>query len=259
MENEETKAANTNDSVSADNADSETVEFTDGLNVQEQTNQNDNLIDKTKAFSERLKREKAKLEAEYENRKNEDLNKVAVSRGFKDWKELSEYSKNDTLKELGIQDPDKFNQYVNNAIAENPIVVEAQRIINAQKAKDQEELLANAIKEINKLDSDIKTVDDLTKIDKYDEFYGLVEKGYSLPDAYKVIAFDKITSNKAAAAAQSVITNTNSKEHFKPMQGGKSKDVVVPPEILEGYKKNMPDMTEQEIREHYMKYVGGNN
>lgn len=255
---EELKAANTNSNIGADNANGKDVEFTDGAPAQEsQPQNNNNTQDKTKAFSERLKRERAKMEQEFNSKKQQELDAVAVSRGFKDWKELNDYTKKDALEELGIKDADKFNNFLNSAIAENPVIAEAQRIINAQKEKERNDLLVSAISEINKLDSDIKTVDDLTKIDNYDEFYSLVEKGYSLPDAYKIVAFDKITSNRAAAAAQNVITNNNSKEHFKPLGGGKATDVVVPSDVLESYRKNMPDMTDQEIKAHYSKYLGG--
>jgi hypothetical protein len=59
-------------------------------------------------------------------------------------------------------------------------------------------------------------------------------------------------------SSQNVITNIDSKGHLKTTTGAKTKEIVVPDEVLASYRKNMPTMTEQEIREHYAKFVGGN-
>ena len=236
--------------VDADN--DEKVEFTDGTPVK------DDKRAATKAFSNRLKEERAKIEKEYAEKKQKELNDIAVSRGFKDWDELSAYNDRDALEEMGIKDPEKFNSYVDKLVSKNPSVIEAQRIIESNREKEQEEIIKTAISEINSVDPDIKSVDDLVNIPNYDAYYDLVSKGYSLTDAYKIVAFDKITSHKAASAAQVVKNNINSKGHMKSMSGGQPNDVVVPEDVLAEYHKNLPNMTEQEIKDHYKKYLGGN-
>ena len=209
--------------VNVDNAnDNEKVEFTDGTPKKEDTKA------ATKAFSNRLKEERAKIEKEFAEKKQRELDDIAVSRGFKNWDELSAYNDKDTLTELGIKDPDKFNSYVDKLVSKNPSVIEAQRIIESNKEKEQEEIIKTAISEINSFDPDIKSVEDLLNIPNYDTYYDLVRKGYSLTDAYKIVAFDKITSNKAASAAQVVKNNIDSKGHMKSMTGGATNDVVVP-------------------------------
>ena len=236
--------------VDADN--DEKVEFTDGTPVK------DDKRAATKAFSNRLKEERAKIEKEYAEKKQKELDAIAVSRGFKDWNELNDYNDRDTLEQLGIKDPDKFNSYVDNLVSKNPSVIEAQKIIESNKEREQEEIIKTAISEINAFDSDIKSVDDLLNMPNYDAYYDLVSKGYSLTDAYKIVAFDKITSNKAASAAQVVKNNIESKGHMKSMTGNATNDVVVPEDGLAMYHKNLPNMTEQEIKDHYKKYLGGN-
>lgn len=252
--------------VNADNAGSEEVTFVDGSPTQKTTEEpiktveTDETSEKnktTKAFSERLKREKQKIEQEAEVKRIAELDKIAKARGFEDWNEMNAYTKNEQLETLGIKDANAFNAYVDEVISNNPVVKEAKRVLETQKEREQEALLTQAVTEINKVDSDIKSINDLIALENYDEFYGLVEKGYSLPDAYKIIAFDKIASKKAASAAQNVITNINNKGHLKTSKGTTTNEVVVPEDILAGYKKNMPGMTDQEIREHYTKFVGG--
>lgn len=254
---EEIKAANaattTDDNVQSaepvadvDNAnDNEKVEFTDGTPKKEDSRAT------TKAFSNRLKEERAKMEKEFADKKQKELDEIAISRGFKNWDELSAYNDKDTLEELGIKNPEKFNSYVDKLVSKNPSVIEAQRIIESNREKEQEEIIKTAISEINSFDSDIKSVDDLFNMPNYDEYYKLVSKGYSLTDAYKIVAFDKITSHKAASAAQVVKNNINSKGHMKSITGSATNDVVVPEDVLAMYHKNLPNMTEQEIKDHY--------
>lgn len=246
-------------SVNIDNAgDDETLNFIDGNSDAESTviKEDDKKIS-TKAFSERLKREKEIIQKESEKTRLAELDKIAVAKGYKNWKDLEQFDKKEKLERLGIEDADTFNSVIDDAVANNPVVLEAKKVIESQKEREQKAILDSAIMEISEIDSDIKSVNDLIALDNYDEFYGLVERGYSLPDAYKIIAFDKIANKKAASAAQNVITNINSKGHMKTTKGEQTKEVNVPDEVLASYRKNNPDMTEDEIRKHYSKFIGG--
>lgn len=251
-------ADNATDATDAGSDDNENVTFTDGDAGNESSDaSNTSKKDNTKAFSERLKREKLKIEKEFADKKQAEMDQIAISRGFKNWKELETYSQKERLEAMGIQNTDDFNKYVEEIVAKSPIIEEAKRILESQKQKEEQAMITDAISQISAVDPDIKSLDDLIKLENYDEFYGLVEKGYSIPDAYKIVAFDKITARKVDSATENVITNANSKNHMKPLSGGKSREISVPQDILDTYRKNMPNMSEQEIREHYSKFVGG--
>lgn len=251
-------ADNESDATDAGSDDNENITFTDGDAGNESSDvSNTSKKDNTKAFSERLKREKLKIEKEFANKKQAEMDQIAISRGFKNWKELETYSQKERLEAMGIQNTDDFNKYVEEIVAKSPIIEEARRVLESQKQKEEQAMITEAISQISAVDPDIKSLDDLIKLDNYDEFYGLVEKGYSIPDAYKIVAFDKITARKVDSATENVITNANSKNHMKPISGGKSREISVPQEVLATYRKNMPHMSEQEIREHYSKFVGG--
>ena len=251
-------ADNKSDATDAGSDDNENITFTDGDAGNESSDaSNVSKKDNTKAFSERLKREKLKIEKEFATKKQAEMDQIAISRGFKNWKELETYSQKERLEAMGIQNTDDFNKYVEEIVAKSPIIEEARRVLESQKQKEEQAMITEAISQISAVDPDIKSLDDLIKLDNYDEFYGLVEKGYSIPDAYKIVAFDKITARKVDSATENVITNANSKNHMKPISGGKSREISVPQEVLATYRKNMPHMSEQEIREHYSKFVGG--
>ena len=246
-------------SVNTDNAGSE-EDFVDGtLNAESETKKTEDKKTTTKAFSERLKNERQRIEKESEAKRLAELDKIAINKGYKNWKDLEQSDRKEKLEKIGIEDANTFDSLVDDAVSNNPIVIEAKKVIESQKEREQKAALDTAINEISKLDSDIKSVDDLFALENYDEFYGLVEQGYSLPNAYKIVAFDKITSKKTASAVQNVITNVNSKGHIKTTKGGPTKETVVPDEVLASYRKNNPYMTEDEIRKHYAKFVGGEN
>lgn len=256
IETSEIEETEVEEVIAADDAvseDSETPVWTDGESVE---NEEEDKLTKTKAFSKRLKEEREKILKDAELKKQAELDKVAEARGFKDWEELQEYNTKDRLEAMGISDPVAFNAILEEAIAKNPIVVEAQKVIESQKEREQEETIRSAIGEITKIDSDIKSINDLIKLENYDEFYSLVSKGYSLPDAYKVVAFDKLATKRETRAAQNVMTNIDSKNHLKTTTGTISKDILVPEDVMMGYKINMPNMTDDEIRKHYAKFVG---
>ena len=251
-------ADNMSDATDAGSDYNENITFTDGDASNESSDaSNVSKKDNTKAFSERLKREKLKIEKEFANKKQAEMDQIAISRGFKNWKELETYSQKERLEAMGIQNTEDFNKYVEEIVAKSPIIEEARRVLESQKQKEEQAMITEAISQISAVDPDIKSLDDLIKLENYDEFYGLVEKGYSIPDAYKIVAFDKITARKVDSATENVITNANSKNHMKPISGGKSREISVPQEVLATYRKNMPYMSEQEIREHYSKFVGG--
>ena len=252
------------DSVNTDNAGGEELEFVDGASGEEVVNTEESQTveetDKkisTKAFSNRLNREKEKLERELAEKKKADLDNIAKTKGFENWEDFEKSHRRENLEKIGIADEDAFTSLVNDAVMSNPTVVEAQRVIEAQREREQKAVLDAAINEISSIDPDVNSIDDLLSLDNYDGFYDLVEKGYSLPDAYKIISFDKISSKKAASAAQNVINNISSKGHITTTKGTQTKEITVPDEVLNTYRKNNPDMTEDEIRKHYSKFVGG--
>ena len=249
----------TGSSVNTENAGGdEELNFVDGNPIAKETETEDN--DKkisTKAFSERLNREKLKLQKDIEEKKKADLDNVAVSKGYKNWKDFEQANRKEKLEKIGIEDEETFTSLIDDAVTNNPIVLEAQRVIEAQREREQKAVLDAAIHEISGIDPDIKSLNDLLALENYNEFYDLVEKGYALPDAYKIISFDKLSNKKAASAAQTVMNNVNSKGHITTTKGTQTKEVTVPDGILQGYRKNNPDMSEDEIRKHYSKFVGG--
>lgn len=213
--------------------------------------------DKTKEYSERLKKDREAIRKEIEDEQNEKLERIARSRGFDSWEELEEYSRNQELEELGVSDKEAFNNYINNVISNNPEILKAKKIIAEQERRDSERRLEEDVKEISKLDGSIKTVTDLINHPSYANIVERVKKGASVLDAYKLENFDALTGRATDAAVQHVYNNINNKSHMKSVTGNGTDDIVVPDDVYMAYKKNLPNWTDEQIKKHYAKEMKG--
>lgn len=250
-------------------ADNEIEELVDGT---EYANGNDEVVDetvidavedtedekkaRTKEYSERLNKEREKIRAEIESQQQTKLDAIAKTRGFDTWDELEEYSERERLEHIGVTDHDGFKSLMEEMIQKNPTVRQAQEILAKQEQERRDSFVKEQIKEINSFDTDIKTIDDLTRLDRYDDLVKKVEKGYDLVDAYKLVYFDKVKNKEVESTKQKVLNNLESKEHLKTVSGGAAKEIHVPADIMAMYKKNIPSMSEADIRKHYAKMNG---
>lgn len=214
--------------------------------------------DTTKEYSERLKKEREKIRVEEEKTALVRMEKFAKNRGFESIEEMEEYDETERLQKIGVTDRDVFKKYVDDSISTNPTVIEAQKIIDAQKQRDKELYVKEQIAQISELDDSIKSLDDLAELDKYDDYIEKVKAGMTFVDAYKVIYFDKLATKRSEAAKTEALKNINSKKHMKSTSGsGTPNNITVPADIFAMYKKNIPSMTDADIRKHYAKSIGG--
>ena len=213
----------------------------------------------TKEYSERLKNDREKIRKELEEENNKRMDSIAKSRGFENWKELEEYSNKEQLQNLGVNDTDAFEKYLNNIIENNPEMIKARAIIAEQQQKDAERQLNDQVTEIGKLDSSIKNVNDLLNHPSYEKVLNRVKNGANLVDAFKLENFDTLTGRASDAAVQHTLNNINNKSHVKTTSGSASSDVVVPTEVYAMYKRNLPNWTDEQIKKHYAKETGGEN
>lgn len=238
--------------------DEDEVELTDSdtedaISEEKQDENNDKTskkeVDTTKAFSDRLKQKTQEIEKKY----NEKLENIAKNKGYNTWEEFEKAINRDALVEAGVEDPDKFADVLKRMINESPDVVKAREIIEQQKQAEQDEIMNKELKLIHEVDDTIETLDDISKLDNCDAIIEKLNKGYSLYDAYVLCNINKISQINQEKKDKSKINNTNSKSHMKTATGGSSNHVEVPTEIYNTYKKNLPNWTDKQIRDHYAK------
>lgn len=242
--------------VDGDNIEDD-VTFTDDTSESEEqdTSKNEDAHVKTatKKYSERLNNDRAKIREDVEKEYTAKLDRIAKARGFENWAELEDYSAQQQLEELGVQDKDAFKNYINNIIDNNSEVLRARQIIAEQQEREAKRQLEEQVAEIGKLDSSIASVNDLLSHPSYDRIVERVKKGANIVDAYKLENFDALTGRNTEAAKQSVYNNINNKSHVNTVRGTSPNDVVVPNDIMAIYKKNFPHWTEEQIKKHYAK------
>lgn len=157
------------------------------------------------------------------------------------------------LEEKGI-DP----KLIDRMIAQNPVVMQAQQVIEKSKATEAEAQLQRDLAEVSKYDPNIKGIQDLAALPNFPDMVALVERNnLSLLDAYKMVNFDNFIQHTNEAARQQAINQMRGKSHL-PSQGTgvatENDDVEVPAEIMSRWKSE--GKTEKQIRELYKSVAG---
>ena len=156
------------------------------------------------------------------------------------------------LQEKGI-DP----SYIDRAIASNPMVLQASRIIQQQQQAAADNALQNDISEVMKIDPNIKSFDDLANMPNFSEIARQVERGLSLVEAYKMVNFNNYMQHTNEAARQQAINQMRGKSHLPSQPNNVSTcndDVEVPEEIMKSWKSE--GKSEKQIRDLYRTVAG---
>lgn len=132
---------------------------------------------------------------------------------------------------------------------------ESAAILERIRQEEAEARLTAELSEIAKIDSSIKSVEDLAGAENYETFYALVQKGYSMVDAYKLANFEKLSGKAAAAERQRALTLAASKDHLKSTRARGEGAAVVPADVRAMYQALNKGATEAEIRAHYNRFL----
>lgn len=153
------------------------------------------------------------------------------------------------LQEKGV-DP----QVINRMIAQNPVVMQAQQVIEQSQMNSAKYALQNDFAEVQKLDPSIKTIQDLANLPNFDEMLTLIDRNkLSLVDAYKLTNYGRSSD----VARQQAINQMRGKEHLASQPTGvatENDDVEVPAEIMKSWKAE--GRKEKDIRAIYKKVAG---
>ena len=156
------------------------------------------------------------------------------------------------LQEKGI-DP----MLIDRMIAQNPVVMQAQQVIEQTKQTEAQVRMQRDLAELNKYDPNIKTFEDLANLPNYREmvnFVALTNGRASIVDAYKALNFDNFIQQTNQAARQQAINQMRGKDHLASQPTGvatETDEVEVPAEIMKSWKAE--GKTEKQIRETYKK------
>lgn len=248
-------ADNTADNDTSDEGEPAGVELDDTTSDAPSNEVNNEPVDKTKAFSERLKQKTKEVENKFKKEYEDKLLNIAKINGYNSWEEMEKSNNKNALIDAGVEDIEKVEGLIKKLIEQNPDVIEAKRIIEKNKEREEELTLNEELEKINKIDNSISTLDDISKLDNCQEIIDKLNKGYSLYDAYILSNFNNIKTNIKEASKKSALNNIDSKSHMKTTTGGNSDNINIPQDVLAMYRKNLKGWTDKQIKEHYEKQM----
>ena len=158
------------------------------------------------------------------------------------------------LEEKGI-DP----QMIDRMIASNPVVMQAQQVIEQTKQNEAEAQLQRDIAEISKIDPNIKSLGDLANLPNFQDMVNYVAQmdgKASIVDAYKLINFESFMNHTNVAARQQAINQMRGKDHLATQSGVATEDddIDVPADIMARWKED--GKSEKQIRALYRSVMG---
>lgn len=185
---------------------------------------------------------------------------ITTMEEFEDWEKAFSASKLQKELKEGKLTPESLEA----VIAENPAVKRAQELIRQQEeaARAAETSAAQArvdaeLLEIQKLDPEIRSMEDLLHMPTAKEFYALVQRGNSFLDAFRLANYERLTAKVAEAAKQQAQNLSRSKDHLTATTGQRGGGAIsVPPDELRLFREINPGASEADIQTYYNQYKG---
>lgn len=150
---------------------------------------------------------------------------------------------------------------IDRAIANSPIVREAQAAMDQLNQIQSQRMIEEDIRTVIQFDPSVNNEQDILSQENFGEVMDYVTShpGMRFAEAYKLVNFDRLASQRATAAKQQTINQAKSKGHLSAPAGLSNDDnsVDIPPEKLEMWRDFFPDKSAKELREMYNKSIGG--
>lgn len=218
----------------------------------------------------------ARRRAEQEFAERQRLQDEEFERRFKDYENPITHqpirSQKDYLEALDAQEKlqfeqnlasgnvntDDLNSYIERQVSNNPVVLQAQAIMEANQKAQAESAINECVKEISKFDSSVKTIEDITSAPNFDKILAHVQNGMDLTSAYKIVNFDTLMAQQVASSKQATINNMKGTAHLNQtndLSMGNDGEVDIPESELGVWRKAFPDLSLKELRHKYNKVI----
>lgn len=163
---------------------------------------------------------------------------------------FAEEQKKEIQEKAGMSDSD-YRRFVD-SLPEVKAGREAQERVQDLEIRAK---IDSQMKEISRISPEIKSMDDLSKLDNFQQLYEMVAKGYQLADAYKVLNYDNLRTKTIEAAKQKALNEIGGKSHLQQSVARGTGSVPVPSDVAAEYRMLVPNATDEEIQAHYNKYI----
>lgn len=152
------------------------------------------------------------------------------------------------MQEKGV-DPELIDRAVRN----NPLMRQAENAIRELNLQRGNQELNRQIAEISTFYPEVKTLEDITKMETFPAFDSYVKNGMGITEAFKLANFDALMQRGSAASKQAAINAAKGKSHMTPVGGASTPEGLaeIPHEELSRWKEFFPNATAKELREKY--------
>lgn len=207
-----------------------------------------------------FKNRQAQMDAEFARRYGEYENpithqKITSMQDYLDAMDAQEkLQREQELQEKGI-DPRMFEDMVNRQVQNNPLVQQAQQVMQETMRKQANEALAEDLKVISSMNPNIKSFDDIWALPDADRMFQMCQQtGLHLADVYKLSHFDELMAGKSASAKQAALNTMNGTSHLNQtdsLANAETNEVEIPTGELEQWKRAFPHASMAELRKKY--------
>lgn len=166
-------------------------------------------------------------------------------------------AQNDAMRRQQLESQGIDTKLLDELIANNPTVRQAQLVMEQSKQQEELRQFEADLQFVHALDPTVNTIEDLLNMPNSREVLNMVDKGYSLPDAFKLANWDKLTQQSTQASKQAAINALRSKSHMTPTDGvsDTSTDVDIPQSELASWKNMFPHASDNELKAKYNKAI----
>ncbi len=251
---EQTEVSETEVNAEGTEGEVEITETPETTEEQPELDRNAIYADARRRAEAEAKRKQAAVDAEYAERFKDYKNPITGQpiKSAKDYFDAltaqEQLQTKKTLADNGI-DPNLIEKAVNNS----PAVKAANLVIAEQRVEKVKSYIEEQVREVGKIDPDIRSAQDIEKSDRYPEILNYVNNNrLSIVDAYKLVYSDKLNEKKTEAAKQQAINNAKSQSHLKATESGAGSGdnlVNIPEKQLAQWREFFPDKSDKELRE----------
>jgi hypothetical protein len=209
---------------------------------------------------EELRQYKANEDAEYARRFGDYENPITHQpiRSKKDYFDAldaqEKLRRDQELQDKGI-DPRMFEELVNRQVENNPVVQQAQMVMEESRQRNAEALLEEDMKVISSLNPNLKSLADVQALPDFMQMAQMCQtNGIRLADAYKLAHFNDLMAGKSASAKQAALNTMNGTSHLNQTDGmaeNNDNEVEIPQADLATWKQWFPNASAAELRKKY--------
>lgn len=144
---------------------------------------------------------------------------------------------------------------LDNLIANNPMIRQAQAVMEQAQQQQTLSMINEDLAELNKLDPSIVSLETIPNIAEINAIVQRTGGAVRLADAYKIVNFGKVSGSKEAAIKQHAINQAKGKAHLSPVNGIATPEegVDIPSDVLAMWKETFPDKSNEELKKLYNK------